>query len=111
MNRNTLKTLRLLAVAVATTIFAGSAIASAEAGKKKAEPCKACHGEGGMSKSPDFPVLAGQNADYIVAVLTHYKNGKRKNPIMQGQVANLSVRDINDLAAYYSSQTGLMVRY
>jgi len=95
-------------------LFCGSAFAAGgdpAVGKKKSEPCKACHGEAGMSASPEFPNLAGQDADYLAAVLAHYKNGKRKNPIMQGQAANLSVRDINDLAAYYGSLPGLAIRY
>ena len=32
---------------------------------------------------------------------------KRKNPIMQGQVANLSQKDILDLTAYYLGLPGL----
>ena len=39
------------------------------------------------------------------------QNGKRKNPIMTGQVANLTPKDIADLAAYYSSLHGLSVKY
>ncbi len=83
----------------------------AAAGKKKSEPCKACHGPSGTSATGDFPIIAGQHADYITHVLRHYKNGKRKNPIMTGQVANLTPRDIADLAAYYSSQGGLNIKY
>ena len=81
-----------------------------EAGFKKSTPCQACHGQKGISVSPEFPNLAGQNADYIVASLHHYKNGKRKNPIMVGQAANLTERDIDDLAAYFSEQKGLYVK-
>lgn len=103
-----LKTVILAAsLAVAFPAFAGDATA----GKKKSEPCKACHGESGVGISPDFPTLAGQHADYLATALKHYKNGKRKNEIMKGQVANLSVKDINDLAAYYASQKGLEVKY
>ena len=35
----------------------------------------------------------------------------RKNPIMQGQAANLTPRDIADLTAYYSHQPCLSVKY
>jgi cytochrome c553 len=101
-------------VAASLLVVCGSALAAsgdAEAGHKKSQPCQACHGQAGMSVSPDFPNLAGQNADYIVHVLKHYKNGKRKNPIMQAQVANLSEKDMLDLAAYFSSQSGLEVKY
>jgi cytochrome c553 len=90
-------------VTLAAPAFAGG---DPEVGKKKSEPCKACHGEAGISVSPEFPNLAGQNVDYMVAVLGH-----RKNPIMAGQVANLTPRDINDLAAYFASQKGLAIKY
>ena len=43
--------------------------------------------------------------------LTHYKNGKRKNPIMAAQVANLTPKDMMDLAAYFSHQPGLAVKH
>ncbi len=82
-----------------------------EVGKKKSTPCQACHGANGVSVSPEFPNLAGQHKEYLMAVLRHYKNGKRKNPIMAGQVANLTERDIADLAAWFSSQQGLNVKY
>ena len=96
-------------VALSTSAFAASG--DAEAGSKKSAPCQACHGKNGISVSPDFPNLAGQHEDYIVASLNHYKNGKRKNPIMKGQAANLSPKDILDLAAYFSREQGLQVKY
>lgn len=95
-------------VAIATPAFAASG--DADAGKKKSAPCAACHGAEGVSASPEFPNLAGQYPDYLQAALTHYKNGKRKNPIMTAQVANLSPRDIMDLAAYFASQKTLVVK-
>jgi len=104
---------RLLALAV-TALFAAPVFAAsgdADVGRKKSEPCKACHGEAGVSAAPEFPNLAGQHQDYLIAAMNHYKNGKRKNPIMQGQVANLSPRDIADLTAYYAQQPGLSVKY
>ncbi len=102
------------ALAIALVAVSSSALAAsgdADAGRKKSTPCQACHGQSGMSVSPDFPNLAGQNVDYIVAALHHYKNGKRKNPIMVAQAANLSEKDILDLAEYFSRQQGLEVKY
>jgi cytochrome c553 len=104
-----MKTILLASVLAAALPVAASG--DSAAGKKKAEPCKACHGEAGVSVSPEFPNLAGQNFDYMVAVLGHYKNGKRKNEIMKGQAANLSVKDINDIAAYYAGLKGLTIKY
>ena len=94
--------------------FALPAMASSgdpDVGKKKSAPCAACHGQNGVSASPDFPNLAGQYADYLQTALSHYKNGKRKNAIMQAQVEKLSHKDMMDLAAYFSSQKALSVKH
>jgi cytochrome c553 len=80
---------------------------NAAAGKEKAKACAACHGADGNSVSPDFPKLAGQQADYLVKTLQGYKSGARKNPIMAPMGTNLSQRDMEDLAAYFASQQGL----
>ncbi|MGA9853058.1 MAG: c-type cytochrome [Gammaproteobacteria bacterium] len=78
---------------------------NAVAGQKKAATCAACHGADGNSVSSQFPKLAGQNADYIVRELQRFKSGERKNPIMAGMAAPLSDQDMQDLAAWFSSQT------
>ena len=96
---------------LASTAPAFAASGDAEAGQRKSTTCAACHGANGISASPDFPNLAGQYPDYLKTALTHYKNGKRKNPIMQAQVANLSPKDIEDLAAYFSHQSALKVKH
>ncbi|HZQ73928.1 MAG TPA: cytochrome c [Burkholderiales bacterium] len=87
---------------------AGGALASGnpENGKAKAaQVCGACHGpEGNKPSAPDQPVLAGQYPDYLIRALTDYKSGQRKNPIMQGFAGQLSKQDIEDLAAWFSSQ-------
>ena len=101
--------LATLLAAFCAPSFAASG--DAEAGQRKSTTCAACHGQNGVSVSPEFPNLAGQYPDYIQTALTHYKNGKRKNPIMQAQVANLSPKDILDLAAYFSHQTGLQTKH
>jgi cytochrome c553 len=87
--------------------LAGSALAGdAEKGKQKAsQVCAACHGADGTKPSaPDQPVLAGQYYDYLVRALSDYKNGRRNNPIMKGFAGQLSKQDIEDLAAWFSSQ-------
>ncbi|HYC35125.1 MAG TPA: cytochrome c [Usitatibacter sp.] len=101
----------LLAASLAFSLPALAASGDADVGRKKSAPCAVCHGPNGVSASPDFPNLAGQYSDYLQTALVHYKNGKRKNPIMQAQVANLTPKDILDLSAYYASQKGLQVRY
>ncbi len=78
------------------------------AGKEKAKACAACHGADGNSTIADNPKLAGQHYDYLVKSLQGYKAGTRKSPIMAPMAANLSQRDIEDLAAHFSSQPGLV---
>ncbi len=78
---------------------------NAEAGKAKAATCAACHGADGNSVVPTFPKLAGQNAPYLMKELHDFKSGARKNPIMTAMVVPLTNQDIDNLAAYYSSQT------
>jgi cytochrome c553 len=84
----------------------------ADEGKKKSTPCAACHGpEGNTPTGPDFPRLGGQHYDYLVKALQGYKSGARKNPVMNPLAANLTQRDIEDLAAYFSKQRGLVTKY
>jgi cytochrome c553 len=74
-----------------------------KAGRTKALMCQACHGLDGLSKVPDAPNIAGQTEPYITAQLQAYKSGVRKNDVMSLVVPNLSDKDIEDLAAYFSA--------
>lgn len=100
----------LIAGALALTFAGTGNAANVEAGKEKSKPCAACHGVDGNSQAPDFPRLAGQNEDYLLKALKDYKSGARKNAIMAPQAANLTLRDMQDLAAYFSHQQGLVVK-
>lgn len=80
-----------------------SAKADAAAGAAKAAVCGACHGPTGNSANPEWPSLAGQGAAYLYAQMKAYKDGKRKNVLMQAQMAALSDQDMRDLAAHYAA--------
>ena len=86
---------------------AGDALADAEAGRQKAQICAACHGENGNSSQAIFPSLAGQPKQFIVSALYQFREGKRISPVMSPMAANLTNNDLNDLAAYFSSQKPL----
>lgn len=75
-----------------------------DAGKAKAtQVCAACHGvDGNGGADPSWPKLAGQEQDYLVIQLENFKGGERKNPIMAGIAAGLSVHDMRNVAAYYA---------
>lgn len=93
----------VLAFGVSTSVHAKG---NTEAGKAKAaQVCAACHGpDGNKPSDPTQPILAGQYYDYLVRALTDYKIGRRNNPIMKGFAGQLSKQDIEDLAAWFSSQ-------
>ena len=102
---------RILIIAAALVFGAAAHAADPAAGREKSKVCAACHGENGVSTAPDFPKLAGQYSDYLIRALKDYQSGARKNPIMAAQAANLKPADIEDLAAYYSSQQALVTKY
>jgi len=76
----------------------------AEAGKMKAAACSGCHGADGNSGVAAFPKLAGQNVKYLVKQMGDIKSGARSVPAMTGQLEGKSEQDMQDIAAYFSSQ-------
>ena len=98
---------KLVVVALVAAGFIGSAhgAGSADAGKTKAAACGACHGADGNSLVPTFPRLAGQHPAYLSSQLADFKSGARTDATMAPMAAPLSEQDIEDLAAYFASQT------
>ena len=74
------------------------------AGKAAAASCGGCHGEDGVSGSPATPSLAGQDAQYLVAALSAYKDGSRADDTMKGLAAALDDNAMKNLAAYFAAQ-------
>jgi len=90
-----------------------------------AKQCEGCHGGSGNSRIDGFPNLANQKYFYLVKQLREMRTSaqsrtgvvdkpehdysellrqRRSNEIMDAFVFNLSDKDIEDLAAYYSRQ-------
>lgn len=94
----------LLALALAAIALP---VAAETAVPAKAALCAACHGQGGAKPIlPTYPVLAGQYTNYLAHALHEYKDGKRKNPVMNAQAAGLSDAEIKELSLYFSHQAG-----
>jgi cytochrome c553 len=104
MIRTTLRLALLASALLAANGALASPNGSAAAGKAKAVPCAACHGNGNKTLDGTYPKLAGQYPDYLQKALGEYRSGKRKNAIMGGQAKALSDQDIADLSAYCGSQ-------
>ena len=106
--------LKILA-AVCITLALGTlqpAWAQADAaGAKLAEQCVACHGPGGNSQSPDFPVLAGQSWRYIYIQLKDFKEGRRTDPVMSAMAARLSRDDMIALGNYFAAIKPLPIAF
>ena len=103
--------IRLIIAAVAAAL-ATSAHAAGDpaAGKQKNFQCIGCHGIPGWKTAfPEVypvPKLGGQHAAYIVSALRQYKKGERDHATMRSIAADLSEKDMEDLAAYYSQAAG-----
>lgn len=101
----TAKFAALTLVAVLGWTGSAQAAGTAEAGQAKSATCMACHGMDGNSANPEWPALAGQHSSYIVKQLKHFKAGERQNALMSPMAMILADQDMEDLAAYFSSQT------
>jgi cytochrome c553 len=70
--------------------------------------CGTCHGKTGTNTQPKFPVLAAQNANYLVAQLKAFHTQTRGDPdaiaYMWGMAAELDEPSMSALAGYYSGQ-------
>lgn len=82
---------------------------SLKAGADKAiNLCSTCHGPRGVSTSPEFPVLAGQQYGYLVAQLQAFRSKTRAEQIahdfMWGIAGGLDDRMIDAVAHYYAAQ-------
>jgi cytochrome c553 len=77
---------------------------NAAAGKAAAAACAGCHGEQGVSSSPAYPSLAGQDAEYFAGAMRAYRDGTRAEATMKLAAAKLGDPAIADLAAYYAGQ-------
>ena len=70
--------------------------------------CIGCHGIPGYKTAfpttYHVPKIAGQQPAYIVNALKAYKSGEREFATMRAIAADLSDKDIEDLAAYYGAE-------
>lgn len=82
--------------------FAGDQ-ATEMVGKAKAVSCLACHGKEGVSPTPYWPSLAGQNEAYLVKQLKDYRARRRDDGLMAEMTDTLSLEDMAEIAAYLAT--------
>ena len=103
-------------IAVASVALSLSGLAHGSEAAKAAKPdlaageakattvCAACHTADGSRGLPTYPILQGQHPEYLVKQLTEFKEGKRKNAIMNGMAAPLTPEDMRNISAFYASK-------
>ncbi len=97
----------LAALAVLPALGAQAQDIDATARTVAAQVCSSCHGGNGISVSPEFPILAGQQRDYLAAQLRAFRARTRAEPdahdYMWGMATMLDERLVEPLAAYYAA--------
>ncbi|MGE5100790.1 MAG: c-type cytochrome [Deltaproteobacteria bacterium] len=81
---------------------------SKAAEEKTVNLCSTCHGPRGISTSPEFPILAAQQKEYIVNQLHAFRQKSRSekdaHDFMWGIAAGLDDAMISEIAIFYSAQ-------
>jgi len=103
--RMSLKRLGVCAVALAAACGTATTAWTADLsrGRKIATKCQACHGMNGLSRQPNAPNLAGQNAMYLEAQLRAFRSGARSDPQMTLIARGLAEDEIAEVVAWYAA--------
>jgi len=72
--------------------------------KRANQLCGTCHGAQGIASTPRTPHLAGQDQDYLLEQLRHYRSGKRQHEVMSVIAKSLADSDLESITYWFSSQ-------
>lgn len=94
------------ALLAAFLVSASSLCAQMESDSPALAPmCLGCHGPNGVSVSPDFPSLAGQNEPYLIKRLIEMKTLPTPSETMRGVTHSIPEEDLKRLAGFFARQT------
>lgn len=65
--------------------------------------CSQCHGDKIIPFVRTYPNIKGQKSSYILKQLRDFKSDARQDLYMQSVVKSLSDKDLQDVAAFYST--------
>jgi cytochrome c553 len=91
--------LRDLRIALTLTLLAATTAQAGVFAERKAQ-CVGCHGENGVSKTPDVPSLGGQPELFVLYQLVGFRDGQRKVPVMNDMMKGMSDDDLYAAAAW-----------
>ena len=91
----------------AQSIERGQAIAQRGIPNQDVPACADCHGPNQTPRNPNYPMLAGQHADYLTLQLTLFKQEQRGGTayahLMRRVAAGMNSEQMRDVAYYYAS--------
>ena len=95
--------LRLLFAAM-LLLLTGTALADTKHFPDRRSLCLDCHGENGVSPTPEVPSLGGIPGFYALLQLVEFRDGNRRSEIMRGIVEDMTDDDLRAAAAFVARQ-------
>jgi cytochrome c553 len=92
--------MRVLLAALLIGAFATGAPAATY--EEKLATCLACHGEKGISETPEVPSLAGMPADFTLIQLFLFRQGTRKVEIMNDLAKDMTDDELRKFGDYFA---------
>lgn len=84
-------------------LFATVPAAAAGLFEERREQCAQCHGENGVSETPETPSLGGQPELFILYQLVAFRDGQRDVPIMNEIMKGMTDDDLRAAAAWIAA--------
>lgn len=84
----------LLAATIAATSATGGTF------DERKSQCLACHGENGVSPTPETPSLGGQPETFLLYQLVWFREGQRNVPVMNEMMKGMSDDDLRAAGAF-----------
>jgi cytochrome c553 len=93
-------------LAALSFLLSGAALAQprTDAPPARVQVCAGCHGEGGVSRTPGIPSIAGQPRIFLENLLVLVREGVRGTETMQRIMSGATDPEIIALAKHYAAQ-------
>ena len=103
MPNNLLSSSHLLWLLLSLLVLSNAQAESASTQQLVDQVCAHCHGSNGEGSNAIYPRLAGQHEKYMVKQLTDFRE-KRRIGTMNEMAANLTDKQIQSLASFFSAK-------
>ena len=94
----------ILSISLFLLVSGGANAVDVEAGRVLATRCAVCHGVDGEGHGVPKSKISGMSIDEFTKLVHLYKNGVRRNYMMEKFTKKLSEQDIENLAAFYATK-------